>query len=95
MGYNMSVLTQFGAGNIKSIQRGVTGTTNAGTPTTASITSVDTAKSILMNLGTTAVTTGTFFGGHGIFELTNATTITFTVDAGVSCRGSWQIVEYF
>lgn len=92
----MSVFTQFAAGNIKSIQRGVTGSVAAGGTESITITSVDTSKSILMNLGTSAETTGTYFSAQGYFTLSNATTIVFTVGAqGVSCKGSWQIVEYY
>ena len=91
----MSYFSQFGAGNIKSIQRGVSGSAGPSAPVSITITSVDTGKSILMNLGTTATQTGTFFSGQGVFELTNATTITFSVSAGVYCLGSWQLVEYY
>lgn len=93
----MSVFTQFAAGNIKSIQRGVSGSVNAGSTEAITITSVDTAKSILMNLGVRVTNSGSpEYGGQGYFTLTNSTTITFTNGAaGQPCAGSWQIVEYY
>jgi hypothetical protein len=92
----MSVFTQFAAGNIKSIQRGVTGSVVASGTETITISSVDTGKSILMNLGVATTGTGTFYTAQGYFELTNSTTITYTNGAGSnSCKAAWQIVEYY
>lgn len=96
MGFDMSYFSQFGAGNIKSIQRGVTGSVAAGGTESITITSVNTSKSILMNLGSTAEQTATYFSAQGYFTLSNATTIVFTMGAtGNSCKGSWQLVEYY
>lgn len=92
----MSVFTQFAAGNIKSIQRGVTGSVVASGTESITISSVDTNKSILMNLGVATTGTGTFYAAQGYFELTNSTTITFTNGAGSnSVKGAWQLVEYY
>jgi hypothetical protein len=93
----MSVLTQFVGGGIKSIQRGVSGSVNAGSTEAITITSVDTSKSILMNLGVRVTNSGSpEYGSQGYFTLTNSTTITFTNGShGQPCAGSWQIVEYY
>jgi hypothetical protein len=96
MGNGMSFFTQFGAGNIKSIQRGVTGSVVVSGSEAITISSVDTGKSILMNLGVATTNTGTFYTAQGYFELTNSTTITFYNGGGSnSCKGAWQIVEYY
>lgn len=97
MGFNMSYFSQFGAGNIKSIQRGVTGSTAAGSTDTITITSVDTNKSILMNLGVRVTNSGSpEYGSQGYFTLDNSTTIIFTNGTvGQNCSGSWQLVEYY
>lgn len=92
----MSVLTQFVGGGIKSIQRGVTGSVVVSGTETITINSVDTSKSVLINLGVTTTNTGTFYTAQGYFELTNSTTITFYNGGGSnSCKGAWQIVEYY
>jgi hypothetical protein len=97
MGNGMSFFTQFGAGNIKSIQRGVSGSVAAGATESITITSVDTSKSILMNLGVRVTVTGSpEWGSQGYFTLANSTTIVFTNGVvGQSCGGSWQLVEYY
>ena len=93
----MSYFSQFGAGNIKSIQRGVSGLVNAGSVDSITISSVDTSKSILMNLGVRVTNSGSpEYGAQGYFTLANSTTIVFTNGVvGQQCAGSWQIVEYY
>lgn len=103
----MSTLSQFsGGGRIKSIQRGVINlSTSSGT---ATITAVDTTKSILYNLG--VVDNGAYrdsYGGSVLqigLQLTNSTTITASVGGSffgsftsVVAYGSvsWQLVEYY
>jgi len=97
MGNGMSYFSQFGAGNIKSIQRGVSGSVAAGSVESITISSVDTAKSVLMNLGVRVTVPGSpEYGSQGYFTLANSTTIIFTNGSnGQSCAGSWQIVEYY
>ena len=96
MGDCMSVLTQFVGGGIKSIQRGVTGYVVVSGTEAITINSVDTSKSVLINLGVATTNTGTFYTAQGYFELTNSTTITFYNGGGSnSCKGAWQIVEYY
>lgn len=95
----MSTLSQFfGAGGIKSIQRGVisinTGTTNTGT---ATIAAVNTSKSDLTLLGANGQSFNTAVAAR--VELTNATTVTATVrnGSGVSTQVidvGYQVVEY-
>jgi len=73
---------------IKSIQRGVIGLSSS--PTTATITSVNTSKSILTNLG---------WSGSGSIDvklqLTNSTTITAEATGVTSSQVGYQIVEYY
>jgi hypothetical protein len=97
MGNGMSYFSQFGAGNIKSIQRGVTGSVLAGAVESITITSVDTSKSILTNLGVRVTNTGSpEWGSQGYFTLANSTTIVFTMGSvGQPNAGSWQLVEYY
>lgn len=99
----MSTLNQFfGGGSIKSIQRGVITIPTNGTGTgSATITAVDTSKSVLHLLG---------FGGYTVVDgsgtnllsylvLTNSTTITaaggYSTTNGYPAQISWQIVEYY
>ena len=92
----MSMLSQFAGGSIKSIQRGVI-TMSSGSSATATVSSVDTAKSILHFLGNTTSSSGGSEGLHARLTLTNATTITATRGLSVSdtTAVSWQLVEYF
>jgi len=93
----MSTLTQFlPQTGIKSIQRGVTGSVAATGTESITISSVDTNKSILTNLGTTATNTATYFTAQGYFELTSSTNINFqNGSSGNSVKGAWQLVEYY
>ena len=93
----MSTLTQFlPQTGIKSIQRGVTGSVVANGTESITISSVDTSKSILTNLGTATTNTGTFYTAQGYFELTSSTNINFQNGGGSnSVKGAWQLVEYF
>lgn len=100
----MSNLSQFGFGNqIKSIQRGVITVGTGQASATATITEVDTSKSILSLLGVSTSLTyaSSQSSGNRLFylTLTNSTTITAT---GGTIRTtdqatlvSWQIVEYY
>lgn len=89
----MSNVTQFLPGQIKSIQRG-TIAISSGTSNTATVTSVDTSKSILMHLGQYSTQTG-IDNVLTALALTNATTITATRGAstGTTTVG-YQLVEY-
>lgn len=89
----MSNLTQFLPGSIKSIQRGTIAIAS-GTSNTATITSVDTAKSILFKLGEYSTETG-INNVLTALALTNATTITATrgSSTGTTTVG-YQVVEY-
>lgn len=82
------------AGVLKSVQRGVTA--QSGGSTTATISSVDTTKSMMTYLGTL---------GQGFQYLpdqadirgavTNATTLTFTINnASGTSSFAWQVAEY-
>lgn len=90
----MSNLTQFLPGSIKSIQRGTITIANSSTSNTATITSVDTAKSILFLLG--AESTETSVANTNVrLALTNATTVTMSRGGSTgSVTGGYQVVEY-
>ena len=93
----MSYFSQFGAGNIKSIQRGVTDYTGS-SGVTITISSVNTGKSILSNLGVAmqSGSTSTSSANSGYFEFINSTTIFFSgAPGGLSTKGAWQVVEYY
>lgn len=89
----MSNATQFLPGQIKSIQRG-TIAISSGTSNTATVTSVDTSKSILMHLGQSSTQTG-IDNVSTALALTNATTITATRggSTGTTTVG-YQLIEY-
>ena len=84
----------FGQGNsaIKSIQKGQTTIAAASASNTATITSVDTDKSVLifsLTAGSNSVT------GLARGVITNATTLTFTrVGTTGDTIVEWQVVEY-
>jgi hypothetical protein len=97
---NMSTLNQFVGNRIKSIQRGTISIGAVSTSATATITSVDTTKSILIQLGSNGAQNNTYSvsSTDGYLVLTNATTI--TANKGVSGTSnivivSYQIVEYY
>jgi hypothetical protein len=94
----MSTLTQFSGGGVKSIQRGTISITGAASAT-ATVTSVNTAKSLLTHLGQTGYYSATGSDGLGNvrISLTNATTITataYTVPNVVPLTVSYELVEY-
>ena len=94
----MSTLTQFSGGGIKSIQRGtisISGSSSA----TATVTSVNTAKSLLTHLGQSGYYSASSTDGLGNvrISLTNATTITAAVAVTpniVPYAVSYELVEY-
>ena len=94
----MSTLTQFSGGGIKSIQRGtisISGSSSA----TATVTSVNTAKSLLTHLGQSGYYSSSGSDGLGNvrISLTNATTITAAAAATpniVPYAVSYELVEY-
>lgn len=93
----MSTLSQFGGGGIKSIQRGVISITGAASAT-ATVTSVNTAKTELRFLGT-SYGSGTMSPDQALayLSLTNSTTITAT-RSGTSATAvnvAWELVERF
>lgn len=89
----MSSLSDFLPGRIKSIQRGTIAVTGA-TSATATITSVDTSKSILTHLGQHSTQTGLDNVATSL-ALTNATTITATRGASTgTVTVGYQVVEY-
>ena len=92
----MSTLAQFAGSGIKSVQRG-TITINAGAASnTATVTAVDTAKSVLSLLGWTA-SANVSTSGPGRLALTNATTITATRSGSPADTAvySYELVEYY
>lgn len=79
---------QVGGMVIKSIQRGVI------SAATATITSVNTAKTELRLLGQTAGTSANYDNVSRIV-LTNSTTITKASDQGLGQGLSWELTEYY
>ena len=102
----MSTLSQFfdrSSGEIKSIQRGVI-TISANPTVTATISSVDTSKSILYLLGYSTATDNTLqdkgINRMAYLTLTDSTTITASgAVQPINYYGvlyvSWQLVEYY
>lgn len=91
----MSVFTQFAPNSIKSIQRGTISITGGNGSNTATITSVDTTKSLISFLGATAYS-GAAADGQGRVELTDATTVTASrTNTNNSAVFGYQVVEYY
>lgn len=91
----MSLFTQFAPNSIKSIQRGVISITNGNTSNTATITSVDTTKSLLNYLGGNA-SSGNASDAAARIVLTDATTITANrTGSNNSASFGYEIVEYY
>ena len=84
---------------IKSIQRGVITFTGTATAATATITSVDTAKTELRFLGTSPSSdSSTLNEGMAVVSLTNSTTVTATRRFGGNSNNpivSWELTEYY
>lgn len=93
----MSTLSQFVGGSpIKSIQRGVIGLGYLSASATATISTVNTSKTVLSFCGSS---TNGSYGGIGLVRiaLTNSTTVTATRDnigSGESAIVSYEVVEY-
>ena len=94
----MSNVSQFFGGGVKSIQRGVisidTGSTSTGT---ATITAVDTSKSMIVPLGATGASFNTAVASR--LALTNSTTVTAVArnGSGVSSQVidvGYQVIEF-
>lgn len=99
----MSTYSQFaGGGGIKSIQRGTLNINSAVgyTSGTATISSVNTSKSVIRWLGATTDTISTAWAAtlHTRLELTNSTTVTAYIGgpSGASwlIPVSWEVTEY-
>jgi hypothetical protein len=92
----MSTLTQFVGGSpIKSIQRGTITIAGNNTSATATISSVNTSKSMVSFLGSNTGGSGLFLLGR--VGLTNATTVTATKHSteGVSeTVVSYEVIEF-
>lgn len=91
----MSNISQFGGGGVKSIQRGIIALGGIATAT-ATISSVNTAKSELRYLGVKS-NGGTAASVCANLTLTNSTTITAntnTASAGV-LDVSWELTEFY
>jgi hypothetical protein len=99
----MSTLSQFGfGGGIKSIQRGLISMTATSTAT-ATISPVNTSKSILYFLGNSTAPNSGDISSNSInrmayLTLTDSTTITASGAPTSTSSGmavSWQLVEYY
>ena len=99
----MSNLSQFGGGGVKSVQRGTITVNIAGSATTysntATITAVDTSKSVLTLLGAAYPASTNYGPATARVELTNSTTV--TAYAGHNSGGvgnyiiGYQVVEFY
>lgn len=92
----MSTFSQFtGGGGIKSIQRGTISIAALTTSATATITSVNTAKTELRYLGGGQLD-GNGFAVFARVALTNSTTITATASSAPNsaCNVSWELTEF-
>lgn len=99
----MSMFSQFAGSGIKSIQRGVITIPVSAFSATATISSVNPAKSELRFLGGSGVANdGTNWAVIAALRLTNATTITATRQFARSgntfasdCTVSWELTEWY
>jgi len=91
----MSTLSQFSGGGIKSVQRGTITVPSNSSSATATITAVDTSKSMMNYLG---------FAGGGVstydlwprIALTNSTTVTASrTGASFSSSVSYEVIEFY
>ena len=89
---------KFGQFGIRSIQRGTISVAAGASSNTATVTSVNTAKSELKFLGQSPDAATAMYGKELLrIELTNATTVTAT-RGGSPSRGnvvSYELVEYY
>lgn len=91
----MSTLSQFGGGGVKSVQRGTITVTSNSNSQTATITAVDTSKSMVNYLGFTGGAVSTYDTWPRV-ALTNSTTVTVT--KGGSTLGiivSYEVIEFY
>lgn len=85
--------TYLSSAAIKSVQRG--SITSTGSTTTATITAVDTSKSLLRAVSVDRSVGGSTFWYGGYVELTNSTTITLNVPSGTTgVVVYWELVEF-
>ena len=84
----------FNPGVVRSVQSGVVA--SAGSPT-VSITSVNTAKTLLLSLGLEGDSGGRDDYFYGYWQLTNSTTLTLQRGAsgGTSMKAGWLALEFF
>lgn len=108
----MSTLSQFSGGGIKSIQRGTITFANSGynyvSPSTATISAVNTAKTMLNFCGCASGSSYSNSNGVGVVAsvaLTNSTTVTAIFNTPISTFAysnpgyptsvSYEVIEYF
>ena len=87
------IQSTFPPGSIKSIQRGTISIGSGTSSATATISSVDTSKAVIENLGVR----GNGAVPAGTIELTNSTTVTAHrgYDMGLITVHAYQVVEYY
>lgn len=84
------------AGTIKSIQRGVVTIADNSATGTATISAVNTAKSVIEFLGGTGAGTSDQRDSRCTIVLTNSTTVTATrIGAFNACDATFQVTEFF
>lgn len=91
----MSSLTDFVGGGIKSIQRGTISIGSLASSATATITAVNTSKTMLNFLGCyTSTSSDSIY--LPLLTLTNSTTVTASKGAtGVSATVSYEVIEFY
>lgn len=92
------VVVEFTASAVSSVQYGEITVTAPGTSGTATITSVDTARSVVATLGHSTDSAESSLGGEGAISvvLTNATTVTATKGGGgtYSATVAFMVIEF-
>ena len=93
----MSTLSQFAAGGIKSIQRG---TISVNTTAAATITAVNTAKTMLNFCGSQSGYASSYAHSNGaMIQLTSSTQVTATAQnlnfLNPAAIVSYEVIEYF
>ena len=91
----MSTLSQFSGGGVKSVQRGTITVSGTSQTNTATITAVDTSKSMISFTGFSGGAMSTYDNWPRLF-LTNSTTVTATRNgSSFSVVVSYEVIEFY
>lgn len=94
--YDGSAWTSIGGSSIKSIQRGQTQMSTTEDYKTVTITSVNTAKTMVSLLGTASFASGTVNDSAAYINLYDSTTLELHRyrDSSIQCMVSWEVIEF-